>query len=370
MKPVIIGCRTENFLPEQLAAFELHQPFGMIVFAEPCKAGPETVKHVVQQFLSVCPHGRIFMDAEGGVVNRLKPSFGHGWRAIPGAREFAELATTDLAKACRAITLNAQLIAHDLSALGINVDCAPVVDLISEDVLSNVDSDGKPHATAASLYKRSFGHDPDIVIACATAFADGLHSMGVASVLKHAPGYGRVAVDPHYGMDAIDATLDEMMASDLLPYIAMKDYPAVMTAHTIYTDIDPDNVATISRKVMTGLLKEKIGFSGLIITDTIEMNSLLEGGYSETEKDQYGMGLPLPGTLARVTIAALNAGCDLVMHSDCSRRFQDTIDMLEAAPELNPTEAQRLLDKMTVQKTQQNFDFAAAEAELAVLLNK
>lgn len=249
MKPVIVGCRTEDFTPEQIQAFKQHQPFGLLVFAEPCKQGPETVKHVVQQFTSVCPHGRIFMDAEGGRVNRLKPEFGYGWRDVPAARDFAQLAKNDIKKAREAIYLNAQLIAYDLKELGININCAPVIDLVSEDVITKLNEDGKPHATSASLYQRSFGDDPEIVTECAKAYADGLHSMGVASVLKHAPGYGRATADPHYGLDKIKVTLPEMLKTDLVPYKNMKDYPAVMTAHTIYEDVDP-LPATRSKRMM------------------------------------------------------------------------------------------------------------------------
>jgi beta-N-acetylhexosaminidase len=266
MKPVVVGCRTENFSKEQIETFKQHQPFGMIVFAEPCKAGPETVKHVVTQFMNVCPHGRIFMDAEGGRVNRLKPEFGHGWRDVPAARDFAALAKKDLTAACEAIYLNAQLIAHDLVELGINVNCAPVVDLVRDDVMTARTVEGKAHATSASLFMRSFGDDPDIVSACARAYADGLHSMGVTSVLKHAPGYGRVATDPHYGLDKIRVTLDEMLKTDLVPYLRLKDYPAIMTGHTVYENIDPDYPATLS-KTMMGIMRNHVGFNGVIIAD-------------------------------------------------------------------------------------------------------
>lgn len=366
MKPVVVGCRTDNFPENQIETFRQHQPFGMIIFSEPAKKGPDAVKHVVQQFLSACPHGKIFMDAEGGRVNRLKPEFGHGWRDVPTARDFAPLIKTDLNKACEAIYLNAQLIAYDLMALGVDVDCAPVVDLIKEEVILEFGEDGKPHATSASLYQRSYGDDPEIVTQCAKAFADGLHSLGVTSILKHAPGYGRVTADPHYGLDKIRVTLPEMLATDLRPYINMKDYPAVMTAHVIYEDIDP-LPATVSPRMM-GILRNEVGFEGVIVTDTIEMNSIWPEGFSKTEKCHFGMGLPLPGTLALMTRQSLDAGCDLVMHSDCSRNFQDTLDTLEAAPILSDEKAAWLVNKMTVTKTAADFDRDVAMQRLNALL--
>lgn len=366
MKPVIVGCRVENFTDEQLVVFKNHQPLGMIVFAEPCKKGPDTVRHVVNQFLSVCPHGRILMDAEGGRVNRLKPEFGHGWREVPGARDFAKMAETDLGKAREAICLNAQLIAHDLISLGINADCAPVVDLVSEEVLVNVNDDGKPHATSASLYARSFGDDPYIVTECAKAFADGLHSLGVCSILKHAPGYGRIAVDPHYGLYNIRATKAEMMQTDLVPYRAMKDYPAIMTAHTVYDAIDPEYPATLSPTIMK-MIREDVGFGGVIIADSIEMNSVYPQGFSTTERDQFGMGLPLPGTLTYITKRLLDAGCDIVLHSDCSRDFAHTVEILEAAPVLSADRAQWLVNKMTIAPSINHFDRDKALQRLAAL---
>lgn len=367
MKPVVVGCRTIDFPQEQLEAFKKHQPFGMIIFAEPFKEGPATVKHVVQQFKSVCPHGIVFIDMEGGRVNRMKPEFNHGWRDIPSSRTMGELAKTDLAKAKEAIYLNAQLIADSMQEYGITVNNAPVVDLVSEDVMAQKTDDGKPHATSASLYNRSFSHDPVVVAECARAYADGLHSLGVTSVLKHLPGYGRAAIDPHYGAEQIDASAAEMEATDLVPYKILQDYPAAMTAHTIYPGIDAGVPGTLSKKVID-FAREKAGFKGVIITDTIEMNSALPGGFSTTERDQFGMGLPLPGTLKKITEQSLVAGCDLVLHSDCSRNFQHTLEILETAPELDGAKAKWLLDKMTMTRTVSNFDRATAEKRLQQLL--
>lgn len=366
MKPVIIGCRTLDFTPEQLAVLKKHQPFAMTMFAEPFKAGPDVARHVIKQFREACPQGKVFIDAEGGRVNRMKPEFGFGWRAIPQARDFANLAKQDLAKACEAIYLNAQLIAYDLVQFGIDGNYAPVVDLVSEEVINKVGEDGKPHATSASLFNRSFGDDPEIVAACGKAFADGLHSMGVVAVLKHAPGYGRVTADPHYGLDKIRVTLDEMMKTDLIPYIRLKNYPAIMTAHTVYELIDP-RPATLS-PVMMSVIRDTVGFKGVIMADTIEMNSIYPEGFSKTEKDQFGMGLPLPGTLKLITERVLEAGCDLVMHSDCSRNFQDTVDVLEAAPELSADKANWLVKTMTVTRTVKDFDYQAGLQKLQELM--
>src|SRR5437868_6113188 len=113
MKPVIVGCRTESFTPEQLAAFAEHAPFGVIVFAEPCRKGPDAVRAVIQQFRSACPDAKIFIDAEGGRVNRLKPEFWSGWREVPDARTFAPQTASELPDAMARIFENARLIGMD-----------------------------------------------------------------------------------------------------------------------------------------------------------------------------------------------------------------------------------------------------------------
>jgi beta-N-acetylhexosaminidase len=347
MKPVIIGCRTEKFSQDQLAVFREHQPFGMIIFAEPFKLGPMAVQQVIAQFKSVCPQGFVFIDAEGGKVNRLKPEFGHGWRDVPDARSFADLARENLKAAQDEIRLNAQMIGRDLVSLGINVNCAPVVDLVHEDVLGVEGGDGQPHATSASLFRRSFGDDPQIVTECARAFIEGLESVGVCAVVKHVPGYGRVSADPHYAASGIETPIEELQKSDFLPFRNLNDARAMMTGHAIYKQIDPDRVSTLSPKIFE-LIRKDIGFEGVLISDTIEMNSICPQGFSKTDRDQFGMGLPLPGTLGFIANEALNAGCDLVMHSDCSRNFLHTTELLEAVPELESKRAAWLIETMTI----------------------
>jgi beta-N-acetylhexosaminidase len=347
MKPVVIGCRTESFTPEQLAVFGAHSPLGMIVFAEPCRKGPEAVRQVIRQFRSVCPRSKIFIDAEGGRVNRLKPEFWHGWREIPDARSFAARAAGDLPGAMELIFQNARSIGADLRELGIDVNCAPVADLVHEEAIANKDAEGKPHATSASLFRRSFGHDPAIVTDCVRAFLAGLESAGVCGVVKHVPGYGRVSTDPHYAQSGIETNLAELARTDFLPFRNLSEVPAMMTGHVLYRQIDTQWCSTLSRKVID-IIRNEIGFEGVLIADSIEMNSVWPQGFSTTARDQFGMGLPLPGTLAFVTKAALQAGCDLVMHSDCSRDFAHTLEILDAAPSLAPDRADWLIGKLAV----------------------
>jgi beta-N-acetylhexosaminidase len=346
MKPVVVGCRVTDFPEAQLAVFREHQPFGLIVFAEPAKEGPKALRHVIRQFRSMCPRAKIFIDAEGGRVNRLKPEFGYGWRSVPDARSFTEAAAGNVAAATAAIFANARLIAQDLRSLDIDVNCAPVADLVRDEALVAQD-DGRPHATSASLHRRSFGADPAWVTACARAFMEGLESLGVCAVVKHVPGYGRVSADPHYAQTGIETPLEELAQTDFLPFKNLRHARAMMTGHVLYQHIDAERCSTLSPAIID-IIRQDIGFNGALVADTVEMNSIWPPGFSTTDRDQFGMGLPLPGTLTHVTRAVLAAGCDLVMHSDCSRDFAHTVEVLEAAPVLSDMAADWLVERMTV----------------------
>ncbi|MGE0108715.1 MAG: glycoside hydrolase family 3 N-terminal domain-containing protein [Bdellovibrionales bacterium] len=345
MKPVIVGCRTDCFSDEALASFRAHQPFGMILFDEPCRQGANAVKRVIAQFKNICPHAHIFIDVEGGSVNRLHASYDPSWQELLPARTFGELALKNLQEASDKIFLHAQSIGKILLELGISVNCAPVADLVQKEQVSPDLS--KPHATSSNLYQRSFGNDPALVTACVSAFIAGLESAGICAVLKHVPGYGRVEVDPHYQRPLVKTPLTELQNTDFLPFKNLNRARAMMTAHVVYDAIDTENCTTLSKKLIT-LIRQEIRFSGVLIADSIEMNSIWPEGFSTTEKDQFGMGLPLPETLGFLTRTALKAGCDLIMHSDCSRNFAHTLEILEAAPDLEDTKAAWLMEKMKI----------------------
>jgi beta-N-acetylhexosaminidase len=156
-----------------------------------------------------------------------------------------------------------------------------------------------------------------------------------------------VEVDPHYQRPLVKTPLAELQNTDFLPFKNLNQARAMMTAHVVYDAIDTENCTTLSKKLIT-LIRQEIGFSGVLIADSIEMNSIWPEGFSSTEKDQFGMGLPLPKTLGFLTRTALKAGCDLIMHSDCSRNFAHTLEILEAAPDLEDTKAAWLMEKMKV----------------------
>jgi beta-N-acetylhexosaminidase len=367
IRPVIAGCRTSDFPAEQLAAFHEFQPFGLTIFQEPARDGPEAICHVIRQFRDAVGRADApaFIDQEGGGVMRLKPSFGHGWRDIPPSIRFADLSKRDVQAAQQACFLNAQLIAAEMRTVDIHVNYAPVVDLLTDHTFSGID-DGL-HAASGDMRSRMLGSDPHLVARLGRAACRGLIDQGVVPVIKHIPGYGRVRADPHYSVTRVDATAADMEATDFVPFRELADMPAAMLAHVIFTAIDPDSSATLSAKVIA-LIRDRIGFGNALITDAIEMSAVWPEAFScDQGIDQFRIPLPRPGMVGEITRRALAAGCDLVLHGDNSRDFAHTVEMMEAAPPCSAAEEARL-QRLFSAPPIQPFDRSAAMRRLDDLM--
>jgi beta-N-acetylhexosaminidase len=330
MKPVIIGCRTLDFTPEQLAVFADQKPFGMIIFLEVCEKGPETIKHVIKQFRdAVGWDAPIFIDNEGGLVNRFKPAFNHGWAEIPGHRVIGDVYQKNQAAGKELAFLVAQLIADQMIELGVNVNCAPVVDRVAEELVKP-NTDGKQHATSSSFFNRTFSDDIDTIVTLASEYMRGLESRGVIPVVKHVPGYGRVSKDPHYSLPVVTASHEELSATDFEIFKRLNGAKSMMTGHLIYTDIDDKRSATISPKIIGEVVRGEIGFKGLLIPDTIEMAGIAPELFDNDRQQLFGLPWPKPGAMGQITKWCIEAGCDVVLHSDLSRDFSHTVEILEA----------------------------------------
>jgi beta-N-acetylhexosaminidase len=219
----------------------------------------------------------VLIDQEGGRVQRLGPPH---WPAYPAAAAYLGLESG--VGAVEAATLGARLIAADLRQAGITVDCAPVLDVPapgSHQVIGN----------------RAFGTDPDTVAQLGRAFAEGLLAGGVLPVIKHMPGHGRAGVDSHLHLPVVTATRADLESVDFPPFRALADLPMGMTAHVVFTSLDPDHPATASRIVIQTVIRELIGFSGLLLSDDLSMEAL-------------------KGTLGERARAAVDAGCDIILH--------------------------------------------------------
>lgn len=293
----IYGCEGVRLTDAEKRFFAQHRPFGFILFARNCES-PEQVKALVEELrATVGGHDApVLIDQEGGRVARLKPPH---WRKYPPARQLADLAKTDEQRGCAAVRLGARLIAEELHALGINVDCVPLADVPvegSHDIIGD----------------RAYGTTPERVAKMAREASDGLLEGGVLPVLKHIPGHGRAMVDSHLDLPEVTAGLDELRATDFKPFVALADLPFGMTAHVRYTAIDPTRVATLSPACIR-LIREELGFQGMLMSDDISMKAL-------------------SGSLAQLSQDALAAGCDLVLH--CNGKMDEMEQIASVVPPL------------------------------------
>ncbi len=372
-RPIIVACRDTSLSDQQIATFKKYNPYGLLIFNETCAGGPEAIQHVIRQFKEAV--GRddapVLIDNEGGLVYRFKGKFGHGWRHAPKASVFADIATKNLKDAKRANYLNAQLIAYDMRQVGVTVNCAPVLDVLTDDTFDegSVPGENHLHSTSADIISRSYGYDADIVAQMGQMMADGLIHQGVIPIIKHIPGLGRAKADPHYSECRVDHSFEQLAAQDFAPFKALSHYPMAMTAHTIYTAIDDKECATLSNKVIDDVIRHYIGFKGVLVADTLEMNAIWPEGFNSEKRDRFGMCEPLPGTMAFLAQKSLEAGIDLLLHSGCSDNFDFVIELLEATPAMSEENYIWMHEKMQPNDIQP-FDPHQALTELNNILDQ
>jgi beta-N-acetylhexosaminidase len=273
------------------------------------------------------PGALVFVDQEGGRVQRLKPPLA---RLRRPAEAFGALYESDPGQAVEAVKLNHQLIAHELRDLGFDADCAPCVDL-------------RLPETHAVIGDRAFGRDPPRVSALGRAAIDGLLAGGVAPVIKHIPGHGRATADSHLDLPVVTTPLNVLEATDFQPFRALADAPMAMTAHVVFTAVDADACVTLSRHAIETVIRGHIGFDGLLMSDDLSMKAL--GGAFQDR-----------------TRRSIQAGCDLVLH--CNGDMAEMTTIAEAAPELAGRAAERAHAARAAARREQAFDPAAAEARL------
>jgi beta-N-acetylhexosaminidase len=332
--PVILGCAGPALSDWERAFFRDADPVGFILFARNCES-PEQVRALTGALRDTV--GRddapVLIDQEGGRVARLRPPH---WRAAPPARRFGALLARSEALAVEATRLNATLIALELSDLGITVDCAPVLDV--------------PAPGAHDIVgDRAFSADPAEVIRLGRAMADGLVDGGVLPVIKHVPGHGRAHADSHLDLPVVDADRAALEAVDFAPFRALADLPCAMTAHVLYTALDPDRPATTSATVVAEVIRDWIGFDGLLISDDLSMNAL-------------------EGSLGDRAAAALAAGCDIALH--CNGDPEEMAAVVAAAGAMPADAATRLNRALDARKPPADFDRHALEGRLAEILQE
>lgn len=277
---VIFGFTGLALSEAEIAFFRAAKPWGFILFARNC-ADPAQLRALCASLrdLTGRAHTTIFIDQEGGRVARLRPPH---WRLPPAAAIFGTLREADAERGREAAYLNSRIIAHDLLELGINADCLPVLDV--------------PHPGAHDIIgDRAYALDPHGVAELGRAAADGLIDGGVLPVIKHIPGHGRAQADSHEELPIVDASADDLTRIDFMPFRSLSAMPLAMTAHVVYSAIDPQRPATTSSKVIHNVIRGLMGFDGALMSDDLSMKAL-------------------KGTIAERTKASFAAGCDLVLH--------------------------------------------------------
>lgn len=307
-------------------------PWGLILFKRNVTT-PEALRRLIGEFRALL--GRqapVLIDQEGGRVQRLGPPH---WPSYPPGAAYGAVFDRDSHAGLRAARLGARLIAGDLAELGIDVDCAPVADV--------------PAAGADPVIgDRAYGTDPAKVTALAGAFAAGLMDGGVLPVLKHLPGHGRAAADSHQRLPVVAAARSTLEATDFAAFRPLCSLPLGMTAHIVFSAIDPVAPATTSANIVRHVIRDSIGFTGLLMSDDISMGAL-SGSLSERSK------------------AAIAAGCDMVLH--CNGVLSEMADVAEAVPPLASEAARRAEAALAARIDPAALDAAVARAELAKLIH-
>ena len=330
---VVYGLAELELSADEKAFFRDVNPWGFILFAR--NVGDEKQLSRLTLSLRDCV-GReapIFIDQEGGRVARLKPPI---WRKAPPAQVFGDLFLRDPEAAIEATRINHQLLAHELRSVGVDVDCAPVLDL-------------RIPGADAIIGDRAFGDTPDPISVLGRAAMDGLMAGGVAPIIKHIPGHGRADADSHLELPRVEEEHGLLSETDFAPFKALSDAPMAMTAHIVYADIDPDNPATTSADMIQRVIREEIGFEGLLMTDDLSMKAL-------------------SGTFRDRAEASIKAGCDLLLH--CNGDPSEMQQIAESTTCFSDKALERALKAEASRDKIESFDPRSGESRLNSLLKQ
>ena len=305
MTPAIFGLAGLSLTADERAFFREADPAGYILFGRNVQDRAQ-VRALTDELRAI--HGRerllVSIDQEGGRVARMKAP---EWEAFPPGEAFARLWQVAPASAIEAARANAEALGHDLAEVGITVDYTPLLDVRqpgAHDVIGD----------------RAFGTEPMQVAALGRAVLDGLARAGIAGCIKHMPGHGRAGADSHKELPTVTASAEEL-ETDLEPFRTLRDAPIGMTAHVRYTAWDAANSGTLSRVVIEEVIRGRIGFSGLLLTDDIDMEAL-------------------SGSVPERAERAIAAGCDIVLN--CWAKMDDMIGIAERLPAISHAASERL----------------------------
>ncbi len=322
----IFGCLGPTLSTPEQAFFRDADPFGFIIFARNVETPDQLYRLTSDLRAAVGRDAVVLVDQEGGRVQRLR---GPHWREWTPPLE-AIAAAKDLASACRIMALRASLIAAELRAIGIDANCAPVADIATD-------------GTHPFLRNRCYGTDATCVTAIARAVADAYLAGGVLPVIKHMPGHGRATGDTHHDLPCVTTDAATLQATDFAPFRALADLPIAMTAHIVFSAFDAEHPATQSAR-MIDIIRNDIGFHGLLMTDDLNMQAL-------------------SGSLSQRTAKSMQAGCDIALH--CKGDMFEMQAVATAAGPMRDDTRARAKRALLLRRPQPPIDIAALEAALA-----
>jgi beta-N-acetylhexosaminidase len=332
VRAFIAGSSGPVLTAEERAFFRDAGPWGFILFKRNVET-PDQVRRLVASLRETSGRADapVLMDQEGGRVQRLGPPH---WPKYPAGAAYGRLFDRNPESGLAAARLGGRLIAADLAALGIDVDCLPLADV--------------PVPGANSVIgDRAYGSNPDQVAAIAGAIAEGLQDGGVLPVLKHIPGHGRAMADSHHELPEVTTDRATLEASDFRAFQPLASLPLAMTAHVVFTAIDPVTPATTSATIVREVIRGLIGFDGVLMTDDISMQAL-------------------SGGIAARSRAAIAAGCDVVLHCNGEREEMDAV--ADAVPVLMGEAARRAGAALAARRPPSDIDLAEARRRFADLM--
>lgn len=330
----ILGCASTGLSTAERSFFQQAKPFGFILFARNIET-PEQVRSLIADLRGCVGRADapVLIDQEGGRVARLRPPH---WYDAPPAAVFADLFQEDPSAGEEALRLNTRLIAADLIALGIDVDCTPVLDVPIEgadDIIGD----------------RAYGSDPDQIAHLGEIVGRTMLESGVIPIIKHIPGHGRALCDSHFDLPHVDASADQLRRTDFAPFQRLSALPWAMTAHVVFTAIDASAPATLSPTMINNVIREQIGFDGLLLSDDMSMKAL-------------------DGPLDQRARQARQAGCDIALH--CNGDMKEMIQVSDGAGVMDDAGMRRVASGRAMMGSLQDFDRDAALHRLAQLLER
>jgi beta-N-acetylhexosaminidase len=330
----ITGVSGLELSADERAFIGSEQPWGFILFKRNVET-PEQVALLVRELRESAgnPDAPVLIDQEGGRVQRFGPPH---WPVYPPGAVFGALYDIEPALGLTAARLSARLIAADLFEAGVTVDCLPLADV--------------PVAGAdAVIGNRAYGTEPHKVARIARAVTEGLEQGGILPVLKHIPGHGRATADTHFRLPEVDTPKAELERTDFAAFQPLADLPMAMTAHVVFSALDPAHPATTSATIIEQVIRGVIGFQGLLMSDDVSMNALA-------------------GSIAERTRAIIGAGCDMVLH--CNGKLDEMREVARETPELSGKALERATRALASRRPPQAFDRLAARAELDRLISR